>query len=226
MLITEDISNTKPPHINKNRRALFSKNYGVLTEIYQDDVNIAVWQRELSNKITQCSQQLLAQIPHLKAVMAVTPSNAYESLVEHLGEFEGNHEVCQEISLLVDLFCTLFELERAGLRLTALDRAMCPKFHVDKVPCRLVTTFTGITTQWVANSVVERAKLGAGSNGLPDETSGVIPDVSHINQLSVGDVALLKGEGWFENEGGGLVHRSPKPENGDQRLLLTLDFID
>ncbi|MCP3699547.1 MAG: DUF1826 domain-containing protein [Aliivibrio sp.] len=39
-------------------------------------------------------------------------------------------------------------------------------------------------------------------------------------------MALLKGEGWFENEGGGLVHRSPSLTNGDKRLLLTLDFID
>ena len=107
-----------------------------------------------------------------------------------------------------------------------LDRSMCPKFHVDKVPCRLVTTLSGIATQWLDHQVVDRDKLGAGSNGLPDEESGLFERQSHINQLSVGDVALLKGEGWFDNEGAGLVHRSPALNSNDRRLLLTLDFID
>jgi len=43
--------------------------------------------------------------------------------------------------------------------------------------------------------------------------------------LSTGDVALLKGESWLGNEGGGLVHRSPGLSNKKKRLLLTLDFI-
>jgi hypothetical protein len=37
-------------------------------------------------------------------------------------------------------------------------------------------------------------------------------------------VALLKGESWENNEGAGLVHRSPAVKSGQQRLLLTLDF--
>lgn len=103
---------------------------------------------------------------------------------------------------------------------------MCPTFHVDKIPCRLVTTFTGSTTQWLDNNVIDRSKLGAGSKGLPDEESGLLQSQNDINQLSVGDVALLKGEGWFKNEGGGLVHRSPNLPHKNRRLLLTLDFID
>ena len=147
-------------------------------------------------------------------------------MAESLADFQHKDELCQQVSLLVDMFCTLFELKRVGLRLMVLDRSMCPKFHVDKVPCRLVTTLSGIATQWLDHQVVDRDKLGAGSNGLPDEESGLFEQQSHINQLSVGDVALLKGEGWFDNEGAGLVHRSPALNSNDRRLLLTLDFID
>ena len=226
MVIAQESTHTKQFNNIKSRKALSSTNLEVLTEIYQNDVNIAVWQRELSKALIIQSQQLLEQLPNLKVIETVTPSNAYEYLAEHLSEFHEKDELCQQVSLLVDMFCTLFELKTVGLRLTALDRAMCPKFHVDNIPCRLVTTFTGVTTQWVSNDVIDRTKLGAGCQGLSDETSGLLQDVNHINQLSIGDVALLKGEGWFENDGGGLVHRSPKPENGDQRLLLTLDFIN
>ncbi|GAL13441.1 hypothetical protein JCM19233_4443 [Vibrio astriarenae] len=93
------------------------------------------------------------------------------------------------IAELVDMFCFLFELKRAGVRLATLDRAMCPRFHVDRVPCRLVTTYKGIATQWLLNKDVDRSKLGQCSNGLPDEESGLISSNRSINQLRCGDVA-------------------------------------
>ena len=136
------------------------------------------------------------------------------------------NEICQHITLLVDMFCTLFDLKEAGLRLKLLDSPMCPKFHVDKVPCRLVTTFYGSATEWLPHSAVNRTKLGAGSIGLQDDSSGIMQHASDIQQLSSGDVALLKGESWHNNELAGLVHRSPVLTQHERRLLLTLDFAN
>lgn len=130
----------------------------------------------------------------------------------------------QDIGELVDIFCCLFDLERVGLRLTALDKAMCPKFHVDKVPGRLVTTYRGTATEWLPHSSVNRSKLGHGSEGKADAESGLFKSQDDIQCLNFGDVALLKGERWEGNEGAGLVHRSPALEKGERRLLLTLDF--
>ena len=103
---------------------------------------------------------------------------------------------------------------------------MCPKFHVDKIPCRLVTTYQGIATEWLPHRVVNRTKLGSGSNGLSDSESGLYQQESDIQQLTSGEVALLKGENWYANERAGLVHRSPQIPDGEHRLLLTLDFAD
>jgi hypothetical protein len=102
---------------------------------------------------------------------------------------------------------------------------MCPRFHFDRIPCRLVTTYQGAATQWLNNDVIDRDKLGAGSQGKPDEESGLLNNLSDINQLTRGDVALLNGEHWYKNEGAGLVHRSPPVADGERRLLLTLDFL-
>ncbi len=101
---------------------------------------------------------------------------------------------------------------------------MCPKFHVDRVPCRLVTTYSGVATEWLSHQRVDRAKLGVGSQSLADDESGLYRDNKDIQQLNSGDIALLKGEAWLGNEGGGLVHRSPDINNQNKRLLLTLDF--
>jgi hypothetical protein len=101
---------------------------------------------------------------------------------------------------------------------------MCPRFHFDQVPCRLVTTYHGAATQWLPNYSVDRSKLGRGSNGQPDSASGLYSHEPDIKQLSSGDVALLKGERWSGNENSGLVHRSPVTSPDETRLLLTLDF--
>ncbi len=139
---------------------------------------------------------------------------------------DGQTALCEYIELLADMFCTLFELKNVGLRLAILDQAMCPKFHVDKVPCRLVTTLSGVGTQWLPHDQVDRSKLGAGSLGLPDETSGIMQSPTDIQNMSAGDVTLLKGEGWYNNEDCGAVHRSPALPLNERRLVLTLDFID
>ena len=47
-----------------------------------------------------------------------------------------------------------------------------------------------------------------------------------IQRLESGDVALLKGELWPDNEGLGLVHRSPNASDENKRLLLSLDVIN
>mgnify|MGYP003313055407 CR=1 FL=1 len=49
---------------------------------------------------------------------------------------------------------------------------------------------------------------------------------SDIMQLNVGDVALLKGEGWKGNEENGLIHRSPHLNTNYKRLYMTVDFVD
>jgi hypothetical protein len=218
------ISSTIATNDVKSRVSSQSKSPSTLTDIYRDDVNLAVWQHSLNEDITPCIESLIKKKPKFSTVMILTPDNAYQHIAECLNDIEHNHSLCEHISLLVDMFCTLFELECAGLRLKLLNQPMCPKFHVDNVPCRLVTTLHGPATQWLPHSAVNRGKLGRNSNGLADECSGIINPDSHVEQLSCGDIALLKGENWHNNEQAGLVHRSPSTAQNIPRLLLTLDF--
>ena len=100
--------------------------------------------------------------------------------------------LASDVAGLVDRICYLFDLKSVGLRLSALGHAMCPRFHVDKVPCRLATTYFGNATEWLPHDRVDRSKLGPGSNGKPDARSGLFSRNDDIHQLDVGDVALLK----------------------------------
>ncbi|WP_086933835.1 DUF1826 domain-containing protein [Agarilytica rhodophyticola] len=234
----------------KLRRAAQDNEAAIFTDIYREDTNIAIWQRQLSASLQEAVQRFLASKTSFQTSLTVSPQSAFDNIKGELGD--DQIELSENIAELVDMFCCLFELKRAGLRLAILDHAMCPRFHVDRVPCRLITTYHGIATEWLTDHIVDRSKLGAGNNGLSDEQSGLFKNSSelstkssglstkssglstkssrlfknkqNIQQLKSGDVALLKGENWEGNENAGLVHRSPALSANERRLLLTLDF--
>lgn len=111
-------------------------------------------------------------------------------------------------------YTCLLGARRVGLRLKVLDGAMCPRFHVDHVPLRLLTTYVGAGSEWLEERDIDRNRLQLAE-----------APVDNIRRLQVGDVALLKGEKWLGNEGAGLVHRSPPTPRGEKRLLLSLDWL-
>lgn len=197
----------------------------VFTKIFDADTNIAVWQRALPAAVRAAASAALLADPHLKAAEVVSPDSVADVIAKALGNTQELRPLCDDVALLVDMFCCLLDVPQAGLRLVSLDRAMCPRFHVDRVPARLVTTYVGKATQWLPHARVDRTKLGVGAAGLSDETSGLYSPQLPAPQLEVGDVALLKGETWPGNEGAGLVHRSPPVAEGERRLLLTLDLV-
>lgn len=208
---------------NKVRHPIMGEDPTVFTEIYQEETNIVVWRRSLTIELKKNVSELLTVSPKFKSVLTVTPDSVHNSVAESFGH-TSLPALTESISELVDMFCCLFELKHTGLRLTALDSPMCPRFHVDRVPCRLVTTFQSVATEWLPHDCVDRSKLGLGSNGLPDHESGIYKHAQDIQQLSAGDVALLKGESWQNNDHAGLVHRSPALPKEEHRLLLSLDF--
>ncbi|WP_318406316.1 DUF1826 domain-containing protein [Photobacterium leiognathi] len=195
----------------------------VFTDIYQDHINIAVWQRNLTLELTQEIALFLEQNPTFRKAISLSPETALAEL-DLATQRKLPRSLLENIAQLVDMFCCLFDINEVGLRLTALNSAMCPRFHVDHIPCRLVTTFHGTASQWLPNDKVDRTKLGHGNNGLPDDASGLYQKESDIAQLSCGDVALFKGEAWAGNENLGIVHRSPVTSPTETRLLMTLDF--
>ena len=208
---------------NKKRYACEGTKPDTLADIYEEEVNIVIWKRQLSNNLKTIATNFLTANPNYQITATIKSKTISSDIKQALGKTMPS-EISDDIAELVDMFCLLFDLSRAGLRLTALNKAMCPKFHVDQVPCRLITTYHGIATQWLPSQNTNRKKLGTGSNEKPDEKSGLFQNAHDIRQLNSGDVALLKGESWQDDEGGGLIHRSPSIQQNESRLLLTLDF--
>ncbi|MDI3353448.1 DUF1826 domain-containing protein [Pseudomonas sp. UYIF39] len=193
-----------------------------LTRILDDGVNLAVWRRKQPAHIADFGSLLLSlNEPLAESLVLELPSDDTEpnlhGLASGFSDLEGYEGFIADVSWLVSAFTCLLGAKRVGLRLRVLDKAMCPRFHVDHVPVRLITTYAGVGSQWLKEGAMDRRQLGK-----PEAEPKVD---SMIQQIASGDVALLKGEKWHGNEGFGLIHRSPQPEPGERRLILTLDWL-
>ena len=197
-----------------------------LSEIYRDEINIAIWKRKLSGSLIASSEYVANEKPNLEFSEILQPKSVEQSLKFSIGSNIEMLPFFDDVSHLVFTFCNLFDQKKIWLRLDGLDHPMCPRFHTDKLKCRLVTTYVGPATQWIPHHLVNRNKLGYGNEGKPDNESGLFLNVNDIEQLDTGDVALLKGESWEGNDGAGIVHRSPHEKSKYQRLYMTIDFLD
>lgn len=196
----------------------------VLTEVLRDDVNLAVWQRTLPDHVTGFAAALLAQGEPLAQSLSIDLSDAeaepaLPGLLAGYSDMPGQAAFLADVAWLVRAYACLLDARSVGLRLRVLDGAMCPRFHVDRVPLRLITSYAGPGSQWLREGAVARQPLG-GAQAFAGEGAAAA-----VEQIACGHVALLKGERWIGNEGRGLVHRSPALPAGERRLLLTLDWL-
>lgn len=201
-------------------RQIRSDTSAALTEILEDGVNLAVWQRQLPLHIAEFGALLVALNEPLaeSLVVELGTEDAEPNLQDFASgcrDLEGYEGFIADVSWLVSAFACLLGAKRIGVRLRLLDKAMCPRFHVDHVPVRLITTYAGIGSQWLREGVMDRRHL----------SQAAAEPEARIEQIKCGEVALLKGEKWHGNEGFGLIHRSPPLEADERRLILTLDWL-
>ena len=134
-------------------RQLFGDTPAVLAEALQDGVNLAVWQRRLPLHITGFAETLLAQGEPLAESLTLEPGAEGELQLPTLAashrDLAGHAGFVADVAWLARAFACLVDARRIGLRLRLLNKAMCPRFHVDHVPLRLITTYAGAGSEWL-----------------------------------------------------------------------------
>lgn len=202
------------PQLQRTPRQVLGEDPQLLAEVLRDDVNLAVWRRRLYPDVAAFAAHLLAgeTLYGCQANLELDEAGRSRQLDGLFGDGPGAALFASDLAWLVEAFACLTGARRVGLRLRALERAMCPRFHVDQVPLRLVTSYAGCASEWLEEGALPRDRLGEA-------------EPTCVQRLEVGDVGLFKGEKWIGNEGAGIVHRSPCPAPGSRRLLLTLDWL-
>lgn len=194
----------------------------ILARIYDDLIKICILQRVLSASIKHYAAYLQQEHIGFELVQPINVTQVGNSLKALLPQHHTLNAFIEDVLWVVQMFACLFELERVGVRLNVLTKTMCPRFHADKVPCRLITTYAGKGTEWLDSKTIDRVMLAAYNESK--EKNDAFAKHYPIQYLQEGDIALFKGERWDEQEGDGVTHRSPALDTNETRLLLTLDF--
>ena len=183
----------------------------ILGSITQEHISVATWQRDAQRSI---EQYILSQKQRLKIGLRFVSEldKLKETLSSSLPDGDGQQALIDDIYLLSDMLTCLFDCDSVGLRFVVMDKPMCPKFHYDNIPVRLVCTYLGEGTQWLPRELGNR-----------DTITKLDIEQSMIAQSSAYDVSLLKGEAWSETPHQGAIHRSSPMAQGQIRALLTLD---
>lgn len=189
-----------------------------LPEIFRDEVNLAIWSRSLTPKVQQFIQSFVQKSGKMERFQNLGQNDtAATALPKWALEMEHVDQWLADVDQIIAMYRCLFEPDAVGLRLHVIDSTMCPRFHVDRVPARLLCTYQGTGTEWLPEAQVTRPRS---PGPLPEQD----PEEQQIQRIPTGAIALLKGEAWEGNEGRGLVHRSPAPTS-TPRLVIGLDWL-
>jgi len=181
-----------------------------LALIRRPGVNLALWPRNLPAEVVAHLTEMVST--GLAPVRCEAPPDVMEAeLCQRLPPGPCRDWLAADAALLARTLAQIAGTHRVVLRIEAVAGDACRLFHADAVAMRLVTTYLGRGTQWLADADVE-----AYGNG------GAVPE-DRIHEMATGTVAVfrvLRGV----TRGHPLVHRSPPRRPGDAvRLFLAVD---
>jgi hypothetical protein len=194
--------------------------WDVLRHILQPDINLAIWQRDVPAPIaTWLSGGLPDDLPThdidtdvSAACVAARISMAIPSQTP--AQRAGVAALARDAGDLANVLTRMSGSRSVRLRLEWVTDQQCSHFHADRVPMRLLCTYHGPATEWLANNVAERL-------GSPES----VPPSAAINRLRTGDVAIMRGS-LGNATGAPMRHRSPPVDApAEWRLLLAMDPV-
>ena len=196
---------------------LLSDRIGDFAAIYDEDVELVTVARPALRSLDALAEHLFTsrQTVQTQWEQAARDADAPLAALSMSIDADSLGALSDEITLAGEMLSELVGCERIGIRVTTLRRPMCPRFHVDQVPCRMLVTIRGAGTEWISNGDVDRALLAAHDSDAPPIRRG-----GDVRRLPTRNWSLLKGGAW-NDPFGGVVHRSPH-ETGE-RLLLSFD---
>lgn len=191
----------------------------VLHQILDPGVNLSLWQRPAQSSIVRELSTLHAS--NLRDVRRPTSLDSFDGDVSTLMQQQGLdpsdfENLRADLRRLASLFSKVSEGRDMVFRLLTTDRDDCRRFHLDRTHMRLMCTYRGPGTEWLADAQVDRL---AQARGAPNEAIIRFGEPSQFETFWVG---ILKGDPG--NVGHGLVHRSPAIAGAGQiRVLFCLD---
>jgi hypothetical protein len=180
--------------------------FGVATDL-------VIWTRRLEDAVDRYVTRLITR-DTFDLMAHGSPEEVSRGLGAALPPWVGREALVADMEGLAAAVMRSLGCATVQARLELLDRDACRLFHVDRVSARLLTTYAGPGTQFLAHRDVMREGLGRGDNAR------VVRSGADIQELSNGWVGLFRGEREPAMRGRGVVHRSPPVRAPGQRRLV------
>ena len=194
-----------------------SDHLGDFAEIYDDRVELISIARSKAAKMASLGDELIESRRPLELQWQHGASRSTGFKLPDFVSPELADLLWSELEEATEVLQKLLDCDRVGVRLATLRAPMCPRFHVDQVPVRMLFTIAGHGTEWIADPDADRDIMADRQNQNPPLRAG-----GKVRALEAGSWSLLKGGAW-DGEFAGVVHRSPHTEG--QRLFMSLDPI-
>lgn len=181
-----------------------------LARIFEPSVQVCSWRRTIDPQISTYLDGIVG-LEKLRVMETLSQSNQVK--LTDFPSSAGRQALLDDITLLSEILRELVDCPSVGFRCTRIEHAMCPRWHIDRVPLRLLCTYEGPGTEWLEDQGVDRHDLSSSKTVQ-----------SPCQRASIGELVLLKGALWQDNDGMGAIHRSPAiTSNEKRRTLVTLD---
>ena len=185
-----------------------------LAAILDDDVGIVEIGGAVPAEVSDYARALIDEQALPGPLEARCRPGEAQSCTRRLANLSGRASFTAWLDRWLPSYAAVNDVKEVGIRVSHLRASMCPRFHVDMVPTRLITTLAGPGTEWIRPEYVSQD-----ANGRIEQA--VDPDV--IERLESGAIGMLKGAAFDEARFPGIVHRSPP--GGQDRVVVTFDAV-
>lgn len=212
-LFKRQIADVSPQTLRLARKELRGTAASVLRHWSDPGVALSLWERTWDAALS-CRLDALQYCELPRARFMARPETAEVDVAAALAEVQCPDEsvmaaLAVDIESLVCRFAAVTDAAEVEVRLEAIQGDACRLFHADRTRARLVTTYRGPGTEWVAPDDASAALQN------PETFSGAI---QRMPRYAVG---LFPGS---LSSYGALVHRSPRiSTTGELRLFLCIN---
>jgi hypothetical protein len=189
-----------------------------LRTIRRRQLDLCAWRRSMDPGFAAWLDELLPGAPAVDERLALADVPA-ERWLSPLPASPWRQALAEDVRALAALYARVAQVTEGRVQLGWVSQQQCPRFHTDYVKLRLICTYVGPGTEWIAEAGLDReAAERCAAHEAPLRPGH---QVQHLERFTV---AFMKGRAFDGNARHGLVHRSP-PVGQRPRLVLVINDV-
>ena len=175
-----------------------------LVRIREPGVNLVVYRRRVGTSVQKFVDEVLLPLDLKRIVPGTDAAQGPVQLLDGIVPMDKAQPFIEDLRELIERYTQVAGIQSVNLKLECFAGNLCERFHTDRVRLRLICSYAGPGTEWLADEEINRDWLGPRAGDRRDEESGLLREGATIRQLERFAVGIMKGDHWPGNLGKGL----------------------